>query len=118
MATIHLLYIQASAVQYIWVKGKIKAFPVHHQEAYKTVSRKNTSELYITCTMLKIALKSSTKFSDDKLLSLLASDKPPPESPISVRKGAETHNKLLISNQKIILKKIDKYLQINELENF
>ena len=47
--------------------------------------------------MLKIALKSSTKFSDDKLLNLLASDKPPPESLISVKKrrekGTEKHSK-------------------------
>jgi hypothetical protein len=47
--------------------------------------------------MLKIALKSSTKFSDDKLLNLLASDKPPPESPISVRKGEKKEQKLITS---------------------
>jgi hypothetical protein len=48
--------------------------------------------------MLKIALKSSTKFSDDKLLNLLASDKPPPESLRSVKKGERKEQKQIPSN--------------------
>lgn len=34
----------------------------------------------ITCTIMKIALRSCTKQSDDRLLNLLARDAPPPES--------------------------------------
>ena len=42
--------------------------------------------MHITRTILKIALKSWTKLSDDRLLNLLASDAPPPESPYKCKK--------------------------------
>lgn len=44
------------------------------------------AQVQITCTIMKIALRSCTKQSDDRLLNLLARDDPPPESLLIIKR--------------------------------